>query len=204
MVECQPCQHDVVCHVPTLEKEQRLWMDLDQQVLFGSGCSQSVWQFQEFWSANVEGRVGLRTRTERINHAEPFAHAMRQQQVTDVPAVLHRDGMGITIQQSHETITADTRHRQRKKRQGKKQVILVALGFWPDSRRAIVEWQMASREQQHEWEVLVHRRWERGCPQKRGCRWSCVMAVEREEKHVLRWTAPLSQSNVASFTRCSM
>lgn len=58
MVECQMCHHDVVSHFAILEKYQRFWMDLDHQVLYGSGLSESLRQMQERWSARVEGRVG--------------------------------------------------------------------------------------------------------------------------------------------------
>ncbi|HEY1352857.1 MAG TPA: hypothetical protein VGF67_24850 [Ktedonobacteraceae bacterium] len=71
MVECQVCQHDVVSHFAILEKYHRFWMDLDQQVLFGSGLAQSLRQMQERWSASVEGSVGRRILNERRNQLEP-------------------------------------------------------------------------------------------------------------------------------------
>jgi len=36
MLECQRCGHDVVCHYSILEKYRRFWLDVDQQVLYGS------------------------------------------------------------------------------------------------------------------------------------------------------------------------
>ena len=33
MLECQQCQHDVICSFAILEKYQRFWLDLDQDVL---------------------------------------------------------------------------------------------------------------------------------------------------------------------------
>lgn len=167
-LECQRCQHDVVSHFAILEKYQRFWMDLDQAVLFGSGFGQSLRQMQEQWSATVEGSVGLRTLNEKINRIEPLAQAAHIYQVTDVPPVLQLDGLWVTIQQSQEKIKADTRQRQRKKRQGKKMVILVALGFWPDGRREILDWQIAKSEEHQEWEVLVQRLWEHGCAPEKG------------------------------------
>lgn len=41
-------------------------------------------------------------------------------------------------------------------------VILVALGFWEDGRREVLDWQIARSEEHQEWEVLVQRLWERG------------------------------------------
>src|SRR5258708_30435615 len=77
-------------------------------------------------------------------------------------------GCGVTIQQSLETSKPDKRKRQRKKRTGRKMVILVALGFWPDGRREVLDWQIARSEDHQEWEVLVQRLWERGCQPEQG------------------------------------
>lgn len=170
MLECQQCQHDVVSHFALLEKNQRFWMDLDQQVLFGSGFAQSLRQMQEQWSANVEGSVGLRTLNERINQVEPLVAAAHTASLKEIPPVLQLDGIWVTIQQSHEAIKPDTRKRQRHKRSGKKQVILVALGFWPDGRRELLDWQIAQSEEHREWEGLVQRLWEHGCCPENGLR----------------------------------
>ena len=50
MLECQQCQHDVMCSFTILEKFQRFWLDLDQDVLFSSGLCQSL---REIISAGV-------------------------------------------------------------------------------------------------------------------------------------------------------
>lgn len=74
----------------------------------------------------------------------------------------------ITIQSQQETIKTDTRKRQRRKRTGHKMVILVALGFWSDGRREVLDWQMARSEEHQEWEVLLQRLWERDCRPEQG------------------------------------
>jgi hypothetical protein len=85
MVECQNCQHDVLTEFAILEKYKRYWIDLDQNVLFGSGFCESLRHLQERWSATVEGSVGLRTLNERINQIEPLA----QQAHTKPISALH-------------------------------------------------------------------------------------------------------------------
>jgi putative transposase len=49
-------------------------------------------------------------------------------------------------------------------REGKKVVVLVALGLWTDGsgRREILDWQVADGESKAAWEPFVHRLWERG------------------------------------------
>ncbi len=82
MLECQQCQHDVICSFTILEKFQRFWLDLDQDVLFSSGLCQSLREISQRWSATVGGSVGLRTLNERINQREPFVFQARQEPVT--------------------------------------------------------------------------------------------------------------------------
>ncbi|HLZ61492.1 MAG TPA: transposase [Ktedonosporobacter sp.] len=168
MLECQHCRHDVVSHFAILEKYQRFWMDLDQDVLFHSGLGVSLRQLQERWSATVEGSIGLRTLNERINQVEQLASCAHTAPLADVPSVIQLDGIWVTIQSEHEKIKPDTRKRQRHQRSGTKMVVLVALGFWEDGRREVLDWQIARSENHQEWEVLVHRLWERGCQLERG------------------------------------
>jgi len=61
MLECQRCGHDVICSYTILEKYRRFWLDLDQQVLFGSGLCQSLRQLSQQWSGVLASSVGLRT-----------------------------------------------------------------------------------------------------------------------------------------------
>ena len=47
MLECQKCQHDVICDYAILEKNHRFWLDLDQDVLWSSGYCQSLREITE-------------------------------------------------------------------------------------------------------------------------------------------------------------
>ena len=168
MVECGCCGHDVVCHFTILEKYQRFWLDLDQDVLFGSGLCQSLRQLSQRWSALVGGSVGLRTINERINQIEPLLKQAHQDPISDVAPVVHYDGIWLRLQISTDTYKRDKRQRQRQGRKGKKVVLLVALGLWPDGRRVILDWELADSESQAAWERLVHRVWERGVRLEKG------------------------------------
>ncbi len=168
MLECQQCQHDVITQFVILEKYKRFWMDLDQDVLFCSGFSESLRHIRERWSVTVGGSVGLRTLNERINQLEPLATCAHTGPIAIVPPVIQLDGIWVTITSQQEKIKPDKRKRQRKQRTGRKMVILVALGFWEDGRREVLDWQIAKSEDHHEWEVLVQRLWERGCRLEQG------------------------------------
>lgn len=157
MVECQCCGHGVVCSYTILEKYQRFWLDLDQQVLFGTGLCQSLRQLSQQWSALLGSSVGLRTINERSNQIEPLLQQARRAPLKDIPAVVQFDGIWLRLQTQTETIKLDKRQRQRQKRKGKKVVLLVALGFWTDGsgKREILDWQIADGESQAAWEPDV-------------------------------------------------
>jgi len=164
MLGCQRCGHDVICHYTILEKYQRFWLDLDQRVLFGSGLCQSLRHLSQEWSAVLESSVGLRTINERINQIEPLLGQARNAPITDVPTVVQFDGIWLRVQTQTDALKLDKRGRKRKKRKGKKVVLLVALGFWTDGsgKREILDWQIADSESKAAWEPFVHRLWERG------------------------------------------
>ncbi len=172
MIECQCCGHDVVCTYTILEKYRRFWLDLDQQVLFGSGLCQSLRHLSQQWSAVLDSRVGLRTLNERINQIEPLLRQARSEPITDVPAVVPFDGLWLRVQTQTDTVKRDKRQRQRKKRKGKKVVLRVAFGFWTDGsgKREILDGQVADGEGKAAWEPFVHRLWERGLRPENGLR----------------------------------
>jgi len=162
MLECQQCQHDVICHYTILEKFQRLWLDLDQRALCGSGLSQSLHHLSQEWSAMLGSSVGLRTINERINQLEPLTRQAHSEPITQAPVVVQFDGIWLTREVPQDTIKLDTRQRQRHQRTSQGVVVLVALGFWEDGRREILDWQIAKSEDHAEWETLLHRLWQRG------------------------------------------
>jgi putative transposase len=168
MLECQRCHHDVICLFSILEKFQRFWIDLHQDALFSSGLGQSLRAIKERWSGHLGSPVGLRTINELINQVEPLLHRMQEKHFPEAPAIVQCDGIWVTIQSQKEAIKQDKRQRKRHQRSGKKVVILVALGFWPDGRREILDWQVANSEEHTQWERLLNRLWGRGVQAERG------------------------------------
>ena len=161
MVECQRCHHDVICTFTLLGKYERFGIDLQQDALFSSGLGQSLRAIKERWSGQLGSPVGLLTINELINEVEPLVHRMQEQHFPEAPAVVQCDGIWVTLQSQKQALKLDTRQRQRHERSGKKVVILVALGFWPDGRREILDWEIASSEDHTQWELLLNRLWKR-------------------------------------------
>jgi hypothetical protein len=170
MLECQHCQHDVICSFTVLEKFQRFWLDLDQDVLWSLGLCQSLREISQRWSATVEGSVGLRTINERINQIAPLLLQAHREPITEVPTVEQLDGIWLTIQSQSDKEKPDRGIRRRKARKGQRVAVLMALGFWNagSSRREIIDWEIATSEEHTEWEKLLNRLWERGVRPERG------------------------------------
>ncbi len=61
MLEYQQCGHNVICHFTILEKYERFWLDLDQDVVLGSGLGESVRHLRERWGEAVGRSSGLQT-----------------------------------------------------------------------------------------------------------------------------------------------
>src|SRR5436305_8563619 len=93
---------------------------------------------------------------------------MREQHFPQAPTVVQCDGIWVTVQGQEGETKLDKRQRKRHERSGKKVVILVAMGFWPDGRREILDWQLAKSEEHTEWEVLLKRLKERGVGAEQG------------------------------------
>ena len=168
MLECQRCGHDVICVFSVLEKFQRFWIDVEQDALFCSGLGQSLRTITQRWSAQTESSVGLRALNERIHQVEPLIEQMRKQAIVPSPAVVQFDGIWVTIQREGEKIKQDSKKRHRKQRTGNKQVILVALAFWEDGRREVLDWHIAPSEEHTHWEVLLNRLFQRGVQAEKG------------------------------------
>jgi putative transposase len=131
---------------------------------------QSLREISQRWNATVGGSVGLRTINERIHQIIPLVAQAHREPISDVPRVVHLDGIWLTIQSQTQTEKLDRRKRQRKARQGKRMVVLVALGFWNDGsgRREILDWEIVKSEEHTEWEKLLNRLWKRGVRPERG------------------------------------
>jgi hypothetical protein len=154
MLECQQCSHDMLCHFTILEKYERFWLDLDQDVALGSGLCESLRHIRERWSEAVGSSIGLRTQGERINQIAPLLSQAHHTRITQVPAVIRFDGIWLRFQLPTGTVKTDRRRRRRQKpRKGKRIVRLLALGLWADGngRREILDWERALGETQPDW-----------------------------------------------------
>ena len=171
-----------------------IWIE---PLLYGSGFCQSLRQLSQEWSAKLESSVGLRTINERINQIEPLLERAHRDPIRDVPPVVQFDGIWLRLQRQTDTVKVDKRQRKRHQRTGKKVVLLVALGFWPDGRREIVDWQVSDNEGKAAWEQLLHRLWERGLQPEKG-----LQAVIRDGNGELGEAVALVYGTTVVEQRC--
>jgi transposase-like protein len=113
------------------------------------------------------------TLNERTNQIEPLIQKMREQAIVPGPPIIQLDGIWVTIQREGEKMKPDAKKRLRKQRTGKKEVISVALAFWEDGRREVLDWHIAPREEHIHWKVLLNRLWIRGVQPEKGLK-MCV------------------------------
>jgi len=129
-------------------------LDLDQDVVLGSGLCESLRHLGERWGEAVGSSIGLRTLNEGINQIAPLLEQAHQTPITQVPAVIQFDGMWVRLQVPTGTIKTDRRGRRRGQHKGRRMVLLVALGWWADGsgRREILDGELAEGETQPDWQ----------------------------------------------------
>ena len=96
-----------------------------------------------------------------------------------------------------ETSKPDKRKRARHKRKGRRVVVLVALGFYKDGRREILDWEIAKSEEHSHWEVLLHRLEQRGVSPENG-----LKAVVRDGGGGLKQAIELVYGSKVIDQRC--
>lgn len=107
------------------------------------------------------------------------------------------DGIWLTIVSEQEALKVDKRGRLRHQRQGQRMVVLLALGFWPDGRRAVLDWEIATSEEHTQWEKLLERLRQRGLSPERG-----LQAVVRDGSGGLGEALALVYGNDVLEQRC--
>jgi transposase-like protein len=102
----------------------------------------------------------LRTINERINQLEARLAQVHREPIEDVLAVVQFDGIWLSMQTQQDGLYEDRKKRKR----GKRILVLGALGLWTDGsgKRHILDWEVAEKEEQASWERLVQLLWERG------------------------------------------
>jgi hypothetical protein len=123
----------------------------------------------ERWSASVGSTVGLRTLNERINQVEQLVNTYHEQPIEEAPDVIQLDGIWLTLQQATGAVRSDKRNRRRQEKQGKRVVVLVALGFWQKAdKQEILDWHIATSEGHTQWQWFLTRLQRRGVTAEKG------------------------------------
>jgi hypothetical protein len=85
---------------------------------------------------------------EGINELEALLQEAHREPMGDVRAVGQFEGIWLSRQTQQAGFKEDSRKRKRPQKQGKRMVVLVALGLWTDGsgKRHILDWEGAEQE----------------------------------------------------------
>lgn len=144
---------------------QRLWVDVIEQVERWAGWGVSLRRMQAEIGETMQTQVGLRKLNELVQTIPYLANTT----LSSVPPVILLDAIWVTLLQPTGEGYQDTHQRQRTRKQRHKVAVLVALGVWPQSGHwEVLDWQIASGEDQHAWETFLLALEERGVYRERG------------------------------------
>ena len=114
---------------------------------------------------HCQTQVGLRTLNTLVQQVESPTRIT----LASVPPVVLLDAIWVSVLHPTGQIKTDRLGRERVSKTGSKRAVLVALGVYPQSQRwGILDWELASGEDQASWERLLVRLENRGVYRERG------------------------------------
>jgi len=159
------CGGSVKIPFSIIQPYQCLWDDVMEQISRWAQLGVSLRQIQTEIGEQLETQVGLRKLNEivhRVRHPPAI-------ELTSVPPIVMLDAIWITLLQPTGEIKQDQSGRQRPGKMGTKVCLLVALGLYPQSGRwGILDWTLATSENQSAWESLLLPLEQRGLHRQRG------------------------------------
>jgi putative transposase len=163
-IRCE-CGGSVRVRYSVLRPYQRLWADVDEQVRKWGEMGLSLRQMRSELSDLLSSSVGIRALNDRLQ-------AIKQQvwgELKEVPPVLLLDAIWVTVMKPTGQYRRDRKGRLRAVKVRRKVPVLVALGVWAKSGNWVVlDWELAEKEAQPDWERLLLRLEARGVYRERG------------------------------------
>ncbi len=161
---CQ-CGGSVKVDFSLLGAYQRLWEDVDVRVEQWAEMGLSLRQMQTELNESLQTNVGLRVLNERLQ-------AIKQpvdRPLTSVPPVVMLDAIWVTVLRPTGHYKQDKRGRIRPAKSKHKVPVWVAIGVWPQSGKwEVLDWELATREDEIGWTAFLERLETRGVYRERG------------------------------------
>lgn len=163
-VACQ-CGGSVKVNFSLLGAYQRLWEDVDMRVEQWAEMGLSLRQMQTELNESLQTNVGLRVLNERLQAIRQPVDTL----LTSVPPVVMLDAIWVTVLRPTGDYKKDKRGRMRPVKRKHKVPVLVAIGVWPQSGKwEVLDWELATREDEAGWIAFLERLETRGVYRERG------------------------------------
>lgn len=173
MIRCKRCGAGYVAvDFSFLAKYVRVWDDLLQQALLDCALGLSLRRQSERQAEIGQVPLSLRTINRQVNVLVQ-ALPLLENPLPDVPPVVQLDGIYFTLVERTRQVKRDRRQRLRRRLRHRQCVALVAVGFWPDGRREILGWALATEEGSAEWQDFLLSLQHRGLTPANGLLLAC-------------------------------
>jgi len=190
------CGGNVRLSYQTLRRGQRIWHDLEWEVLVDYERGLSYRQIKAEWDQHLGSSVGLRTLNRRVLALDSDGWPPSPWGKGEVPPVVRLDGIWITVMFPTGKTYTDRMGRKRPVKQAKKVPILVAQGVWPASNRtSLLAWVRAEGEDTASWQGFLEQLYEAGLTPQNGLALLVAdgnpgLLAARENVY---WTTPLQR-----------
>lgn len=180
----------------TLRRGQRIWLDLEWEVVVEYERGLSYRQIKADWDRCLGSSVGLRTLNQRLLALDQEGLPCQPWVKGEVPPVVRLDGFWITVMFPTGKTHTDRMGRQRPVKQARKVPILAAQGVWPVSgKTSLLAWVRADSEDTSSWQRFLEQLYEAGLTPENGLALliadgSPGLLAARENVY---WTTPLQR-----------
>lgn len=163
------CGGHVNLSFQSLRLGQRIWDDLEWEVVVEYGRGMSYRQIKANWDRRLGSSVGLRTLNRRLLALERDGLPAQPWLKGEAPPVVRLDGIWITVMFPTGKTYTDRMGRKRPVKQARKVPILAAQGVWPLSEKtSLLAWVRADGEDTASWQRFLELLYEAGLTPENG------------------------------------
>jgi transposase-like protein len=167
-VKCR-CGGNVRFQYETIKPRQRIWDDLDMEILVEYGRGISHRQIKESLDQRLQSSVALSTLNRRVLWLGQAEGSFMRWNKGEAPPVVRVDGIWITVMFATGETRKDESGRNRPVKQGRKVPILAAQGVWPTTGRTqLIAWMRADGEDAASWQKFLETLYETGLTPENG------------------------------------
>jgi len=149
MLECQVCGASADIEFAALPKHKQLWLDIDEEMLFGYGADEGLRHIAERVGKQLGWPVSASSVQRRIHALGGALVQWRERRWGVPPDVLMIDGIWFTVLQATGQRFVDRAGRERPQQRKQKRVAIIVLGLWSESGETeILDFAIADAEEE--------------------------------------------------------